>query len=71
MEKKVLMKKITDKVGAESAISVVMQAYNTELMTPLLGRLEENKPKMLGVNKARDHLAVALERVAEVCDLTE
>ena len=71
MEKKVLMKKITDKVGAESAISVVMQAYNTELMTTLLGRLEKNKPKMLGANVARDHLAKALGRVVEVCELTE
>ena len=71
MAKKILMKKITDKVGRECAINMVMQAYNTELMTTLLGRLEDKKPMMLGANKARDHLAVALERVAEVCDLTD
>ena len=50
---------------------MVMQAYNTELMTTLLGRLEKNKPKMLGANVARDHLAKALGRVVEVCELTE
>ena len=71
MSKQILMRKIADKVGRESAINIVMQAYNTELMTTLLGRLEENKPRMLGGTKPRDHLAVALERVAEVCDLTD
>jgi hypothetical protein len=71
MDKKILMNKITEKVAPEKAIEMVMQAYNTELMTTLLGRLEENKPKMLGTNVARDHLAKALERVVEVCALTD
>jgi hypothetical protein len=71
MDKKLAMKKITEKVAREKAIEMVMQAYNTELMTTLLGRLEENKPKMLGTNVARDHLAKALERVVEVCALTD
>ena len=71
MDKKLAMKKITEKVAREKAIEMVMQAYNTELMTTLLGRLEKNKPKMLGANVARDHLAKALGRVVEVCELTE
>ncbi len=71
MDKKLAMKKITETVSREKAIEMVMQAYNTELMTTLLGRLEENKPKMLGANVARDHLAKALERVVEVCALTQ
>ena len=71
MDKKLAMKKITQNVSREKAIEMVMQAYNTELLTTLLGRLEEHKPKMLGNNVARDHLAKALERVVEVCELTE
>lgn len=69
MDKKTLMKKITDKVGRDKAIDLVMQAYNTELLTSLLSRLEEGKSKMIGGYKRRDHLADALERVSGVCDL--
>jgi hypothetical protein len=71
MEKKLLMKKITDKVGRDKAIDLVIQSYNTELLTNLLSRLEEGKARMIGGYKRRDHLADALERVAEVCDLAD
>ena len=47
-----------------------MQAYNTELLTGLLSRLEEGKAHMIGGYKRRDHLADALERAVAVCDLT-
>ena len=70
MEKKAMMKKITEKVGRDKAIDLVMQAYNTELLTTLLNRLEDNKPNMIGGYKRRNQLDDALERVAEVCDLT-
>ncbi len=70
MDNKALMKKITDKVGRDKAIDLVMQSYNTELLTNLLNRLEDGKSKMIGGYKRRDHLADALGRVAEVCDLT-
>jgi len=70
MEKKTLMKKITEKVGREKAIDLVIQSYNTELLTTLLSRLEEGKSKMIGGYKRRDQLTDALTRVAEVCDLT-
>lgn len=69
MDKKVVMKEIIAKVGRERAIDMVMQSYNTELLTTLLNRLEENKPKMIGGYKRRDHLEAALKRVVEVCDL--
>ncbi|MEO6996207.1 MAG: hypothetical protein ABI273_21570 [Lacunisphaera sp.] len=70
MDKKALMKQITEKVGRDKAIDLVMQSYNTELLTTLLNRLEEGKARMIGGYKRRDQLADALERVAEVCDLT-
>ncbi|MBI2496611.1 MAG: hypothetical protein HYV75_01325 [Opitutae bacterium] len=64
------MKGIIAKVGREKAIDLVMQSYNTELLTTLLNRLEEGKTKMIGGYKRRDHLEAALHRVAEVCDLS-
>ena len=70
MDKKAIMKKISEKVGRDKAIDLVMQAYNTELLTTLLHRLEDNKPQMIGGYKRRNQLEDALERVLEVCDLT-
>ena len=64
-----LMKDIVAKVGREKAIDLVMQSYNTELLTTRLRRLEEGIPG-IGAFKRRDHLADALSRVVEVCDLT-
>ena len=66
MDKKALMKKIIEKVGRDKVIDLVMQSYNTELLTTLLNRLEEGKTRMIGGYQ----LADALERVAKVCDLT-
>jgi hypothetical protein len=70
MEKKALMKKIISLVGREKAIDLVMHAYNTEMLTTLLNRLEADKPKMIDKLSRRDQLQDALERVSEVCDLT-
>lgn len=70
MDKKELMKKIVGLVGREKAIDLVMQAYNTEMLTTLLNRLEEAKPNMISKFNRRDQLQDALTRVAEVCDLT-
>jgi hypothetical protein len=70
MEKKALMKKIVNLVGRDKAIDLVMQAYNTELLTTLLNRLEAGKAKMIDKLNRRDQLQDALERVSEVCDLT-
>jgi hypothetical protein len=69
MDKKAAMKKIVEKVGREKAIELVTQAYNTEMLTTLLSRLEENKPKMIGQYNRRDQLQDAIDRVLEVCDL--
>lgn len=69
MSKGDLMKEIMAKVGKERAIDLVMQSYNTELLATRLRRLEEGMPG-IGAFKRRDHLADALQRVVEVCDLT-
>jgi len=69
MDKKAAMQDIIARVGREKAIDMVMKAYDTELMTTLLNRLEEGKSKMIGAYKRRDHLEAALKRVLEVCDL--
>jgi len=69
MDKKAAMKDIIARVGREKAIDMVMKAYDTELMTTLLNRLEEGKSKMIGAYKRRDHLEAALKRVLEVCEL--
>jgi len=69
MDNKQMMKCITEKVGQAKAIEIVMQAYNTELITTWLSRMEVGKPHMLGGSKRRDHLHDALERVLEVCEL--
>ena len=63
-----MMQRLTDKVGREKAIELVLQAYNTELVTTWLSRLEPGKP--LGGPKRHDHLGDALRRVVEVCELT-
>jgi hypothetical protein len=67
MEKKQLMKAISDKIGREKAVEMVLQAYNTELLTTWIARIEANKP--LGGPQRRDHLTNAMERVWEVCQL--
>ena len=67
MENKQLMKAISDKIGREKAIEMVLQAYNTELLTTWIARIEASKP--LGGPQRRDHLANALERVWEVCEI--
>ena len=69
MDKKQLMAAIVAKVGREGAIELVAQAYNTELITTWIARIEANKP--LGGPQRRDHLAGALERVWEVCQLSD
>ena len=62
-----MMKAIADKVGKEKAIELVMSAYNTELLTTWISRIQANKP--IGGPQRRDHLADALARVMEVCKL--
>lgn len=68
MDKNELMKKIIASVGKEKAVDLVMQSYNTELLSTHLRRLEAGAPG-IGAYTRRDHLTDALKRVAEVCDL--
>jgi len=63
------MKEIIAKVGKEKAIDLVMHSYNTELLATRLRRLEESLPG-IGAFTRRDHLADAMQRVVEVCNLT-
>jgi len=64
-----MMKKIVAKVGKDKAIDLVIQAYNTELLSTMLNRMEEGRSKMIGQYKRRDHLEDALHRVLDVCEL--
>jgi hypothetical protein len=66
-KKQELMKRIVDAVGREKAVEIVAQAYNTELLTTWLSRLQPGKP--LGGPARNDHLEDALERVAQVVHL--
>ncbi len=68
MDHKQMMKVITDKVGKDKAIEIVMSAYNTELLTTWISRIEASKP--IGGPQRRDHLGDALQRTVEVCNLT-
>lgn len=68
MDKHAEMKKIISAVGRDKAIDIVMAAYNTEMLTTLLNRLEEKKP-MSGTVR-RNQLEDAITRVIEVCDLS-
>jgi CO dehydrogenase/acetyl-CoA synthase gamma subunit (corrinoid Fe-S protein) len=68
MDKSAEMKKIIAAVGRDRAIELVMAAYNTEMLTTLLNRLEEKKP-MTG-NVRRNQLEDAITRVLEVCALS-
>ena len=69
MEHKAIMAQIVAKIGREKAIELVTQAYNTEMLTTLLNRLEENKPNMISKFNRRDQLGDALQRVLDVCNL--
>ncbi|HTL66319.1 MAG TPA: hypothetical protein VL200_01530 [Lacunisphaera sp.] len=69
MDKAEMMKKIVAKVGKDKAIDLVIQAYNTELLSTMLNRMEEGRSKMIGQYKRRDHLEDALHRVLDVCEL--
>ncbi len=69
MDKAEMMKKIVARVGKDKAIDLVIQAYNTELLSTMLNRMEEGRSKMIGQYKRRDHLEDALHRVLDVCEL--
>ena len=68
--KKDLMQNITRRVGAEQAIALVMGAYNTELITNKLARMESGKPTSDKLGAKKDHLELALRRVLDVVELT-
>ncbi len=71
MEKNTSMKKISDKVGRDKAIELVLNAYNTELVASWLRHIEASQSGKNVRLERRDHLANAIARVTEVCDLSE
>ncbi len=72
IDKKTAMNKISAKIGRDRAIEMVLSAYNTEIIATRLRHLESDKAAGLTTRtERRDHLANALERVAEVCGLAE
>lgn len=71
MDKSTSMKKISEKVGRDRAIEMVMHAYNTELVASWLRHLEASQGGKVTRSERRDHLANALSRVSEVCELTD
>ena len=71
MDKKHSMKKISEKVGREKAIEMVLNAYNTELIASWLRHIESSQGGKAVRPERRDHLANAVARVSEVCDLSE
>ncbi len=64
-EKQELMAKIVAKLGQEKALEVVMAAYNTELLSNRLGRMEATTG-LPGTRVSKDLLLLALQRTAEV-----
>ena len=71
MDKKLSMKKISEKVGRDKAIELVAAAYNTELVAGWLRHIEASQGGKVARAERRDHLANALARVSEVCELSE
>ena len=71
MEKKSRMKTISSKVGREKAIEMVMNAYNTELIASWLRHIEAAQAGKKVPSERRDHLANAIARVNEVCELAD
>jgi hypothetical protein len=66
-ENKELMDIIVRQLGRDKAVEVVMAAYNTEVMSNRLARMETVPVPIKG--PARDLLLLALKRVVEVCSL--
>jgi truncated hemoglobin YjbI len=71
MDKKTSLKKLSEKLGRDRAIETVMNAYNTELIASWLRHLEASQNGKVVRSERRDHLANAIARVAEVCELTD
>lgn len=67
-EKQELMAKIVAKLGQEKALEVVMAAYNTELLSNRLGRMEA-AAGLPSTRSSKDLLLLALQRTVEVLSI--
>jgi len=68
MTKKDLMKRIADAVGPLEATRLVLEAYNYEILSNRMSRME-TEPTGIRRTDKKDLLLLALERVAEVVAL--
>lgn len=66
-EKQELMNVVVKQLGRDKAVEVVMAAYNTELLSNRMARMETGSTRLK--TGARDFLLLALKRVVEVCGL--
>jgi len=71
-DKKKLMQIIIASVGKNEAVRLVSTAYDAEILTNRIGRLEATFNKTLApARPATDLLLEALERVVAVCELSD
>ncbi len=68
MTKKEMMRKISEVVGPLEATKLVVEAYNSEILSNRMSRMETAPSAMPNTGK-KDLLQKALERVIEVIDL--
>lgn len=69
---KELMQKIVACVGEKEAIKLVSDAFSAEILANRMGRLENmGKPLLRKKRSAVDLMQLALERVWQICELTQ
>jgi hypothetical protein len=68
MNKKDLMKQIIDAVGPQEAIRLVTNAYNYEILSNRMGRMETD-PSGIRRAEKKDLCLLALQRVADIVAL--
>ena len=72
MTKNEQMDYIVQKVGPQEARALVMNAYNAEIISNRLGRMEMTKPGLGDLRTPKkDLLALAVARVHEMLQLME
>lgn len=69
MTDKEIMAEIVAKVGPAEARQLVISAYNSEIVSNRLGRLEDNPSAMATAKDRSSLLTLSLKRVHEVVSL--
>ncbi len=69
---KELMQKIVACVGETEAVKLVSDAFSAEVLATRMGRIETmGKPLLRKKRNATDLMQLALERVWQICQLTQ